>query len=1006
MPIEAVISATPCLQFEPDDLPKKLHAWRNDMRGESAGRCWWIVPTSRRRRQMIRQKEGSSLPPRTTTIDGLLEHLTGFARFFLSLLGDSGRLLRIAQAWRETHGADAYLTPGRVEQLDQIAAEWRECGRLPPDTSPYAGFVRTFGEILKRDRCADRPQWIKSITEEIEDAKSPLAGCLAKIDTVLFDGFHRFTEIEMAFIIALAKRTKVRVWFASSEKSSFHDSVAAMLTRLAITRPIIDNRPAASPIAQTGRTLFSNQPCPRCSGLLELYEASNAEAERNIIACRIKELKRSWGDAGRLADIAVVVPDAADVLPMRSTLVVAGIACNAAAQHFPLAQSRPARTLLSAIRLIRHAWPNEALFDFLRQPLIRRKLAHDEHLDQLEELSPRRSLRRNWPAWHECWLKAISEYRQAIEDADDKEKADPKIRQRQAEDLLNLVESIGLLLEPVGRFENELAANDPAAFAEAIAHLLDAVEVNRWLSPTSSDDRNLIPQREWEIDQLAFMKLKDALRDLATTPADNLPRGRDNKIDIEAVLQLILGAVQYQIGSEDDAGVQIVRAATIRGLRFRALFATGLLEGKVPIDRADLLPAAAEDVGLDESRQRDSFEQQYLFAQLFESAGETLILTRALQAEGVELIESPFLRRLKAKTGLEAKPAPNEIVAPSQAVLFSGQTSSDNVAALRAMREARKVWNASRQDPKALQIKPWALPLLELRYPEDRLFSATALEKYAACPFQHFVTKTLGLEEMHREDTALRTGLFVHQVLEDFFKQWKEQNSEPSFNRAKAKPLFDQVFQAEWEKHQAAFDSTLEHDFSNALTDAYLNVVDHLAANQFHQVAAEWEFTVSIPDGAGRSIMLYGKIDRIDSCDSPEGKIEMISDFKTGSVYRATKLRKRLATGRLLQLPLYAMARQLSTGVPVRQGVYVQLNRKVDGEPSKHTKFLVHVGNVLDPKSKIGFDPEGAARLAVQLAHNMRRGSISLTLYDSGHPDPACGTACSARHACRHVKGY
>jgi hypothetical protein len=74
-----------------------------------------------------------------------------------------------------------------------------------------------------------------------------------------------------------------------------------------------------------------------------------------------------------------------------------------------------------------------------------------------------------------------------------------------------------------------------------------------------------------------------------------------------------------------------------------------------------------------------------------------------------------------------------------------------------------------------------------------------------------------------------------------------------------------------------------------------------------------------------------------------------------------------------------------------------------------YAPFLVNVGELLTMHArsvKIPFQPEEAGKRAVELASNMRKGLIPLSSFPADHKDPACQSYCSARHACRHPKGY
>ncbi len=368
---------------------------------------------------------------------------------------------------------------------------------------------------------------------------------------------------------------------------------------------------------------------------------------------------------------------------------------------------------------------------------------------------------------------------------------------------------------------------------------------------------------------------------------------------------------------------------------------------------------------------------------------------------------SPFLRRVQERTGIKATTPENTLIEPAQAMLHASSLTHEQLAPLRPLLEARETWKASRQPNDKLHIQSWAMPLLKLRYPPEKAFSATALEKYAGCPFQHFAVKTLGLEEFERDDAAMRNGLFIHGVLEEFFNESKSRGS-AGWDPAAGGKLLREVFEQRWQREGHDLEPSLKHDFSRALMEAFVNVISHYSEKGFEQFAAEWEFKDVLIESDGKSILLYGKIDRIDR--HKDGTIEIISDFKTGTVYDGKKLAQRLESGRLLQLPLYGLARQLSEKVPVKHGVYVRLSRKVhkDATPARIERFLEHVGEELESNrnSVPPFDPEQTGKKAVALATAMRAGRIELTKFDVDHADPVCVAYCPARHACRQPKGY
>lgn len=996
MPLSTVVSPSPCLYFDEKHDNHPARDWLDFMRGPDGWRLWWIVPTSRRRRQMLHETTTACRLPRGLTLDGLMQHLEGFGRTRRRLVGNTGRLLRIARAWNGS------LTPGRVAQLDRIAAEWRDSGSPPSSQHLHSGFLENFNRIMAEDGCVDRPAALDELAKEIADDKSPLAKLLHG-KRILFDGFHRFSERELNLIEAVGKHADVLLWLVACAEQPHHENANHIIERLKI-KPIRDERDAATALARFGRSIFANGECETTP--IEIFEAPTMAAECHTIAAQIKKLMGEL-PGSRLSDIAVVIPDDSYLPVLKDTFRAARIDFSPAAEVFALAESRPARVLLSALRLIQHGWPAEALFDFLRQPVVFRRLSNYYLLEWLRKRSPLAVAKHDWKTWHGNWKDLIANHEMGILGDEEERDDDPQERVDRAKEvgksLRTLLGSIDQVLAPVAKLEKELgknATNNPQALVAAIANLLDAINLAGWLNPPQPPNWEIVPAREWEIDQLAFNNLKDVLIELHETPLVDFPRDPAGKIDVEFVLKLALSAETFQTSAEDDAGVQILRPRTIRGSKFRAIFAVGLVEGKVPRD-SGRLSADDKDSVIGRLREQEQREQEYLFTQLFESAQERIILLRPAKDTDAPLMESSYLSRVRKKLGdkkaLQPKPT---IIDLPHALLFSDRPEVRSQ--IESFLTKRDIWN-HRQADNDLHIEQWAMPLLKLRYPPERAFSATALEKYASCPFQHFAAKTLGLDELERDDAAMRWGSFLHDVLDRFFKERPESAS------TSVRERFLDLFHKHWPGVAHTLDATYLHDVETALAHAFETVNAFLAKEGFEQIGSEWEEkAIEIPDGKGGTLRLHVKIDRIDRRAS-DGS-ELICDFKTGNVTSGGILKERIRVGRALQLPLYGYGRQIAAeGVRVVHGLYVKLSRRLtDATPDKHAPFLVSVGDALDlgRRKPIPFVPEEAGRIAVEKANQMRAGLIALSAFDADHKDPACVSYCSARHACRHPKGY
>jgi RecB family exonuclease len=947
VPIQAIVSASPCLGFAGEPAEEPLRGWHRDLHGPEGWRAWWIVPTSRRRRAVARTASAATRLPRVLTLDGLVQYLLGFSLVRARPLGNAGRLLRIARACRDVDPRNA-PTVGRVFQIDRLASLWRASHASAPTGRGLGAILARYEDILRSEGVLDEPALLRALANDLSDSTGPLARQVAG-RRIYFDGFERFTEAESTLLDALARSADVRLWLVGAPGHPNRPDAATVLERLRVPHPHDDRRDPASPEQ------------------IDLFTAPTPERECRDVAAHVKAFVRTTG--ARLSDVAIVIPDDSYLPPLADAFASAGVLLTPSAEAFALIDSRPARTLLAILRLVRHGWPADALFDFLRQPLVRNRLRNAGCLDQLERMSAVRAERNDAGSWLRRWRDAADDDR--------------------VSDLVNSIEPILTPLRVLDLARDGVAPDQFPPLVELLARWLDQIGLPARLSPESVPDWTIVPPREWEIDQLAFNNLRDVFEELRGLPVDDLPLRPDRRVDVEGVLKLALTAETFQTGSHDDAGVQVLRARAVRGSRFRAIYAVGLNEGAAPVDPGR---ATDDDELADPKRTwRDELlrEQHGHFEQLFASA-ERLVLSRPERRDGAPTRESPYLRATRLRLGRNAEPFPARPIADFREALV------DAPAELAAHLEARRLWQA-RQADDALRIEGWAMPLLQLCYPPDRAYGATALEEYAACPFRHFVKHTLRLAELGGEETALRWGNLFHDAIDRAFKA---DDARPIDER------FRDQLRAALDAADPPLDSTYRHDYEQALFKAFSIVDRFLADNGFEQVESEWvQADAEIPDGAGGTIRLNVRIDRIDR---RKDGVELICDFKTGTMPGKKQLLNRTETGRALQLPLYGLVRQTLTGQPVRHGLYVHLNRRIKGDADSPTSFLVQLAEIAPTKdrTKLPFEPELAGATAARLVNDLRAGQIPLTRFDVDDSDPACNAYCPVRHACRHPKGY
>ncbi len=205
-------------------------------------------------------------------------------------------------------------------------------------------------------------------------------------------------------------------------------------------------------------------------------------------------------------------------------------------------------------------------------------------------------------------------------------------------------------------------------------------------------------------------------------------------------------------------------------------------------------------------------------------------------------------------------------------------------------------------------------------------WSASALQRYATCPYRYFLGNVLRLNAVSEpgddaEISPLERGSLIHRILERWVREWLDEPDHKRWRDYVGDPQALHDVAAE-ELEQAEQDQALGLPASARATrekvlrdlERYRRMQAADAALGWSPLAVEREFSgVSLPIGAGDSISARGRIDRIDA--NSGGRLRAI-DYKTGK-RRAGDLLGHY-NGSALQLPLYMHALGRAAERPAR----------------------------------------------------------------------------------------
>ncbi|MCG9130277.1 PD-(D/E)XK nuclease family protein [Candidatus Poribacteria bacterium] len=404
----------------------------------------------------------------------------------------------------------------------------------------------------------------------------------------------------------------------------------------------------------------------------------------------------------------------------------------------------------------------------------------------------------------------------------------------------------------------------------------------------------------------------------------------------------------------------------LRSLEFDTVFLGDFVEGRFPENyRPD--PLLPENPYRNEEEQLH--DNRFIFYRVLKSFRERLYLLVPQREREAEQIPSPFLGELKAIADIdETQDIPN----PSQGSVtgflsaygdhvWMAPTAADGefppeIANMRPLIDhVVKIEKSRETTHKYLDYE--GVLTAEMLSPEsrnqlqslhDELYSVTALETYAKCPFQYFVGNVLKLgvkdEEEEDELSSLERGKLLHKVLFTFFYNRRDRRDPPipqcvDNDFEKAKRQLNEILQdaAEerrgerneppigannlfWETDIAKLRVAL-HKWLEAERSSDLPLIPSYFEVNFGQAGepADSELSCTKPIRIG-DVRMKGKIDRLDLGN---GAFNII-DYKTGS---STIRMPEIRSGRSLQLPIYLRIAQelLNDGLEPAAGLYYKI---------------------------------------------------------------------------------
>jgi ATP-dependent helicase/nuclease subunit B len=675
---------------------------------------------------------------------------------------------------------------------------------------------------------------------------------------------------------------------------------------------------------------------PTCG--LSLHAAANRRAEAEGVArdmlLRVREHGNRWRD---MALFVRKVDDYADLLG--TVFGDYGIPYyldgKIAVNHHPFVEF-----IRSALECVTGGWKSEAVFRCAKTDLLglpERPVSRDE-IDRLENYTLAVGI-DGW-RWHDdrVWYP--------LREQDIEEEG---VTSGSEQAMAKLLDIRATLLRPLVSLEGRMkGASTIRELCEALYYFLEdtgaADTLERWSAKdvkAGQPGKKAYHRPLWD----GVLNVLDQLVELMGDQPANVQLFA-GMVD-SGLEELKLGAVPPSLDS-----VLIGSPERTRSDRIRVVYFLGANDGILPmrISENGLLAEeereqlSASGLTIAPGARRRLLDEAFLAYLALTTASDHLWISYPLaDDEGQALLPSEWIRRIRNRfPGLPVRSIaaePQETLTEQEQLEFAahpGRALTHLVARLRGWRQGQSlsagwwtVYNWLREQPVwrdrlaslvaslnySNEEKPLEPQTSRLLYGDRLLASVSRMERFIACPFQHFAVHGLRLQErrLYKVDSPDIGQLFhaaLRQTTEKLFAEGPAGMDAERW-QAEAAAAVDMLLPRV--QSQILLSSNRHQVMARKLRDivkqASAILGEHAALSAFKPVGLEMSFgpqgllpALSLELEGGRWMDIAGKIDRVDAAESPNGLLLRIMDYKSSSM----KLKlEEVAHGLSLQMLTY-----------------------------------------------------------------------------------------------------
>ena len=922
---------------------------------ESCNKCYLIVPEQQ---TVMAESEMALLLPKNAPLYFEATNFTRFADTVLRALGglsgeycDSGK--RALIMWRALTELAPTLSitsrgevnAGIVDQSLRAVAEMENLG-ITPDALARSGSmvsadkrlsdklsdiskIYTLYKSLINERYSDSNDAVNFTVKRLWDKPDYLRGA-----NVIIDGFTSFTEAQYALIARLAARCSVTVYLpipkGDREGFEFKEILRAenrLKTYAAregadVSLKKEDGRfnTSSELLSELPYAIWKINPVFDYKGLqnkeeLRIFEAQTPFEECDFVA---SDIRRRVMDGAKYSDFAIIARSAD-----KYTGVIDGSLSGADIPFFT--STRTDVSSLEAVKLIYTAF---AIIKsgFRREDVITYAKCgfsgiSREECDELE-------------IYADVWQINGRRFTDGIDWNMNPAGYSVRKVDGTAEKLKRINDIRYRLIEPLMAFSEDMRAHDTVrAGAEALMRFLikirlehrlrERVEYNRSHGDINSADE---AAGIWKMIITSLDSMVEVMGDLPSTPDSFLSQMK--ALFSYANLGRIPSFVdQVTIGSAD----------MIRLSGKKHVYLIGVNAGEFPASVAEnsyfsdseRLTLAKAGLDIEPELEVKNARELFCFSRAMAAASESVtILYTTSDAKFKRLAKSDVIDKITKLTLGEVTPIRISSMSPKERLYSATSTINalDTVNELdyKDVRQAliNSGWNEvvtiSEGNLKNTTFK-LGKELTDLLYGKRMALTQSRLDSYADCPMAHFLKYTVRLDADERaEFDAPSIGSFIHGCLENFFKTLREKEIDPeALERTERERLTREAAEkyllAMGEDVKATRTAVKIKRLTRAAIPSIAGLCDEFKETKYRPKFFELEIKggANSPDPIrlttedGKTVYIYGIIDRVDTYEDGDDVFVRVIDYKTGSKdFNPDDMEK----GRNLQMFLYLKA--------------------------------------------------------------------------------------------------